>query len=48
MLMKRHLADFYTVRLKKPFTDKNSYVSIAIATDDPLLLVEPTTIVLDH
>jgi hypothetical protein len=48
MLVKKHLMDFYTVKLKKPIHDKNFYVTITITVEQPLLLsVEPSTITLD-
>jgi hypothetical protein len=48
MLVKRQLSDFYTVKLKKPFTDKNAFVLITITVDQPhLVVVEPNSLFLD-
>lgn len=35
MLVKKHLMDFYTVKLKKPIHDKNFYVTITITVEQP-------------
>jgi len=48
MLVKRQLSDFYTIKLKKPFTDKNAYIHVTITVDQPhLIVVEPSSLFLD-